>query len=202
MEVRVVGNVSSLPETRFGHHAPQWWGVTGMIAIEGTIFALCIATYFYLRLQTPTWPPQGIGLPSLQAGTLNTALIVIGILPLVLIERHAMRGDRAHVLLYLCIFVALSLVTLVVRGYEFRGLQVKWDTNAYGSIVWITLFFHSLHLLTTFLEKAVLLVYIGLRGMDEKRILDLQLNTLYWYFIVASWVVLYGVIYFGPYMLN
>jgi heme/copper-type cytochrome/quinol oxidase subunit 3 len=74
--------------------------------------------------------------------------------------------------------------------------------NAYGSIVFITLFFHSLHLLTTFLETAVLGVYVALRGLDEKCALDLQLNTLYWYFLVASWGVLYVVLYSGPRLLN
>jgi heme/copper-type cytochrome/quinol oxidase subunit 3 len=202
MNVRVVGDVSTLPEAVYGHRAPQWWGLIGMIAIEGTVFALCIATYFYLRLQAPTWPPHGFAEPALDFGTLNTGLILFAAVPMYLMERHALRHNWAHVLLHVAVFLVLCAAILVVRVYEFRSFHVKWDSNAYGSIVWITLFFHSLHLLTTFLETAVLGVYVGLRGLDDKRALDFQLNTFYWYFIIASWAVLYVVLYFGPRMLN
>jgi cytochrome c oxidase subunit III len=202
MNVRVVGDVSGLPDSDFGHQTPQWWGLVGMIAIESTVFVLCIATYLYLRLQVPTWPPHGFTEPSLHAGTINTVLILLGAIPMYLIERHALRQDRTPVLLHMFIFMILCATILIVRGYEFQAFQVKWDSNAYGSIVWITLFFHSLHLLTTLLETAVLATYIAIRGLDEKRALDLQLNTFYWYFLVASWGILYVVLYFGPRLLN
>jgi heme/copper-type cytochrome/quinol oxidase subunit 3 len=173
-----------------------------MIAIESTVFALCIAAYFYLRLQVPTWPPYGFAEPALLAGTINTALIVLGAVPMYLIEAHALRLNRGAVLLHIVVFLLLCAAILVVRGYEFRSFHVKWDSNAYGSIVWITLFFHSLHLFTTFMETLVLGTYIAMRGLDEKRALDLQLNTFYWYFLVVSWGVLYAVLYFGPRVLN
>jgi cytochrome c oxidase subunit III len=202
MNVRAVGDVSALPDSSFGHHTPQWWGLLGMIAIESTVFALCIATYFYLRLQVPTWPPHGFIEPSLHAGTANTVLILLAAIPMYLIERHALRQNRRPVLLHIFVFLVLCAVILAVRAYEFRAFHVKWDSNAYGSIVSITLFFHSLHLLTTFLETVVLGTYITMRGLDEKRALDLQLNTLYWYFLIGSWGVLYVVLYFGPRLLN
>ena len=202
MNVRAVADVSGLPEHDFGQHTPQWWGLVGMIAIESTVFALCIASYFYLRLQVATWPPFGFAQPSLLFGTINTVLILVAAIPMYLIERHAFTRNRILVLLEIVVFLVLSIVILVVRGYEFRSFHVKWDSNAYGSIVWITLFFHSLHLLTTFFETLVLGIYIAVRDMDEKRVLDLQLNTLYWYFLVASWAVLYAVLYFGPRFLN
>jgi cytochrome c oxidase subunit I+III len=202
MITRRVGDVSSLPTSAFGHVTPQWWGVVGMTAIEGTIFALCVASYFYLRLQVPAWPPRPIPLPDLLPGTINTILILLGMWSTRVVETHALRLDRALVLKHSLIFAALTLAIMATRFYEFEAFHAKWDTNAYGSIIWITLFFHSLHLLTTFLENAVLIAYISSRGLDEKRALDLQLNRVYWDFIAGSWLVLYGVLYFGPRVLN
>ena len=202
MNVRRVGDVSHLPTAAFGHATPQWWRLIGMIAIEGTIFALCIASYFYIRLQVAAWPPRPIAMPELLPGTVNTALILLGLWPMRVVERHALKYEREAVMRYLLLFLCQVAIILVIRFYEFLAFDVKWDTNAYGSIVWITLFFHSLHILTSFLEKAVLLVYVSLRGLDEKRALDLQLNRVYWDFLAGSWVVIYGVLYFGPLMLN
>jgi len=202
MNIRAVGDVSALPDSSLGSHTPQWWGLVGMITIESMVFALCIATYFYLRLQVPTWPPHGFAEPSLHAGTINTILILLAAVPMYLIERNGLQQNRRAVLLHISVFLVLCTMIFIVRAYEFRAFHVKWDSNAYGSIVSITLFFHSLHVLTTFLETVVLGVYISMRGMDEKRALDLQLNTLYWYFLVGSWGVLYVVLYFGPWLLN
>lgn len=33
-------------------------GTIGLILIEGTMFAILIATYFYLRLGVAIWPPR------------------------------------------------------------------------------------------------------------------------------------------------
>jgi cytochrome c oxidase subunit 3 len=34
----------------------MWWGTLGLMAIEGTVFALTIAAYFYLRSHQHGWP--------------------------------------------------------------------------------------------------------------------------------------------------
>jgi cytochrome c oxidase subunit 3 len=51
-------DVSHLPGYVFGHGSLMWWGTLGIIVIEGTTFAMLIATYFYLRLRVTDWPPH------------------------------------------------------------------------------------------------------------------------------------------------
>ena len=46
---RPVLDVSNLKHTAFGVRSLVWWGTFGLIVIEGTMFAIVIATYFYLR---------------------------------------------------------------------------------------------------------------------------------------------------------
>ena len=48
-----VSDVSALPDTAFGHRSLMWWGTMGLMVIEGTVFGLAIAMYFYLRLRVP-----------------------------------------------------------------------------------------------------------------------------------------------------
>ena len=43
---RPVLDVSHLPTVAFGTRSLTWWGVMGMMAIEGTVFVLMIASYF------------------------------------------------------------------------------------------------------------------------------------------------------------
>lgn len=49
-------DVSALPSYAFGHRSLMWWGTFGLIAIEGTIFAIAIGAYLYLRSQADSWP--------------------------------------------------------------------------------------------------------------------------------------------------
>jgi cytochrome c oxidase subunit I+III len=34
--------------------------------------------------------------------------------------------------------------------------------------------------------------------MDEHRFVDVSENTMYWYFVVASWLPIYALIYLAP----
>jgi cytochrome c oxidase subunit III len=48
-------DVSHLPAYAFGRHGLMWWGTLGLLTIEGTMFAVLIATYSYLRIYVPEW---------------------------------------------------------------------------------------------------------------------------------------------------
>jgi heme/copper-type cytochrome/quinol oxidase subunit 3 len=38
-------------------------------------------------------------------------------------------------------------------------------------------------------------VYCATKELDRKHRADLQVNSLYWYFVVVSWIVVFSVIY-------
>ena len=56
MTVRSTLDVSHLPTYAFGQRSLMWWGTAGMIVIEGTLFAIGLVTYFYLRGLAQHWP--------------------------------------------------------------------------------------------------------------------------------------------------
>ena len=69
-------DVSGLPTVVFSHRSLMWWGTLGVMAIEGTLFALAIMAYFYLRSHQETWPITALP-PDLLWGTLNTFVMAI-----------------------------------------------------------------------------------------------------------------------------
>ena len=64
-------DVSGLPSFAFGKRSILWWATMGMIAIEGTVFALMIAAYIFLKWREPHWPPA-VAPPGLLWGTMTT----------------------------------------------------------------------------------------------------------------------------------
>ena len=190
-------DVSTLPSYAFSHRSLTWWGTAGLVAIESTVFALTIISYFYLRGHATQWPP-GSPPPALLWGTLNTVVLLISIVPNLLVKRAAMRADLRWMRIWLSAALALSLLFLGLRVLEFDTLNVRWDTDAYGSAVWLLMGFHTVHLLTDTYDSIVLLTLFHTGPLEGKRLVDASENTDYWYFVVASWIPIYLVIYWAP----
>jgi heme/copper-type cytochrome/quinol oxidase subunit 3 len=189
-------DVSGLPSFAFSHHSLMWWGTLGLMAIEGTVFALAVMTYFYLRSHANSWPMSARP-PDLLWGTLNTAIMLASLIPNHLAKRAAERYDLHGVRIWLCAGLVFGVAFLVVRCYEFAGLNVRWDSNAYGSVVWVLLGLHTTHLVTDVFDSIVLAVLFFTGPLEGKRYVDISENAFYWYFVVFSWLPIYLVLYWG-----
>jgi len=191
-------DVSMLAPGAFGHRSMMWWGTLGLVLIEGTAFALAIGAYFFLRTRVPTWPPGGIAPPDLRWGTINTLILLVSCVPNQLARRAAERIDLAAVRLWLVAAIAVGIGFNAVRIVEFKSLNVLWNTDAYGSIVWMLLGLHTTHILTDVADTTVLAALMFIGPIEEKRFVDVEENSVYWYFVVAAWLPIYGVIYWAP----
>ena len=93
---------------------------------------------------------------------------------------------------------AVGIALLALRALEIGALNVRWDRNAYGSIVWALILLHTLHTTTDVFDSGVLSVLTFTKKMTGRRFSDVSDNALYWHFVVWSWVVLYVVVYWAP----
>jgi cytochrome c oxidase subunit III len=189
-------DVSGLPTFAFGHRSPMWWGTMGLVAIESTVFALTIMSYFYLRAHAGAWPMGGQP-PDLSWGNVNTAILLASMLPNQLAKRAAQRLDLPAVRLWMVVCMLASIAFLAVRALEFSALNTRWDSDAYGSVVWMLLGLHTTHLITDAYDSLVLTVLMFTGPLEGKRFVDVSENAGYWYFVVLSWIPIYAVIYWG-----
>jgi cytochrome c oxidase subunit 3 len=197
MTTRAAIDVEHLPTFAFGNRSLVWWATSGMIAIESTMFVLMITAYLYLKGRSPHWPP-GVEPPALFWGTLNTIVLLASTVPNELAKRAAERFDLGKVRLWMVVALAFAVAFNLIRIFEFRSLNVWFDQNAYGSVVWALLGFHTTHILTDFLDSSVLAVLMFTGPLEQKRFVDVSDNAVYWYFVVATWIPIYALIYFAP----
>jgi len=190
-------DVSGLPSYAFSHRSLMWWGTFGLIAIESTLFALAIGAYLYLRSQSDQWP-LGAPPPDLLWGSTNTLLLLASLWPNHQAKSAAEAGDLPRTRVWLLVCLMFAVVFLVLRGFEFAALNTRWDSNAYGSVVWVLLGLHTVHLLTDTYDTAVLDVLLFTGPMEGQRFVDVSENAMYWYFVVFSWLPIYAVIYVVP----
>jgi heme/copper-type cytochrome/quinol oxidase subunit 3 len=117
---------------------------------------------------------------------------------MVFADLSARRGNREGAKIGLVICAIVGFVALVLRGFEYSAVYFRWDSNAYGSIVWFMLGMHMLHLMILTTETVLLAIWIFRREFDMKHRVDIVTVGVYWYWVVAIWVVLYAIIYFTP----
>ncbi|WFU11664.1 cytochrome c oxidase subunit 3 (plasmid) [Rhizobium sp. CB3090] len=198
MKERVTLDVSKLPLHGMGTASPTWWGTLAFMLIEGSGFGLAIAVYFYLMSLAKTWPIDAPA-PGLWPGTCLTVLLLASIVPNLVLSRRARQQDLRRVRIGLIVMSILGVLPLIFRAFEFTVLAVRWDDNAYGSIVWVMLGLHTTHIVTDLIDTLVLTCLMFSRHADNpRRYGDVHDNALYWNFVVAAWIPLYLCIYWVP----
>lgn len=194
---RVVLNLRQLPSYAHGSRSTQWWGTMGFCAAEGIGFVLAFGAYFYLVFINGAWPLSSKP-PDIYTSTLHTVLMLASLWPNHLAKRASEREDLGRVRRYLVIMSVLGVALLALRGLEIALLHTKWDHNAYGSIVWLLIGFHTTHLLTDVIDTIVLMVLMFTRHGSGKRFPNVGQNADYWYFVVAAWLPLYVIVFWFP----
>jgi heme/copper-type cytochrome/quinol oxidase subunit 3 len=191
-------DVSHLPTHAFGHRSITWWGTLGFIAIESTVFMLGGMAYLYLAGLAETWPPGQLPPPDLFWGTLFTVVLVLSMVPNIRLKRAAEREDERASKINLVVLFVFGVALLGIRALEFAHLNVRWDENAYGSITWVMLGAHTLHLATDFGDSTVLTVLAFRYGLRGRKFADVSEDAIYWNFVLAAWLPNYVLIYLVP----
>jgi heme/copper-type cytochrome/quinol oxidase subunit 3 len=197
LQHNIVLNVRRLPTYGHGSRSSQWWGIMGFCAAEGIGFVLAFGAYFYLVFVNGAWPLSSEP-PDIYTSTFHTALMLASLWPNFLARKYSEREDLSKVRRYLLIMSVLGVALLGLRAFEIALLHTKWDHNAYGSIVWLLIGFHTLHLLTDVVDTIVLTVLMFTRHGHGRRFNNIGQNCDYWTFVVAAWVPLYVIVYLFP----
>jgi cytochrome c oxidase subunit III len=193
MKERQVIDCSALPTWGFASSTP-WWGTLAYVGIEGSGFALAIGMYLYLAVVSPSWPPSAVSLNPLPGAAL-ALLLVASLLPNWRLKRAALRQDIRASRRGLVVISAVGCLAIAIRALEIALLGIRWDANAYGSIIWLIIGLHTTHLVTDVGDTIVLAVLMFTRHAQPRRFSDVTDNAFYWVFIVITWPPLFALIY-------
>ena len=198
---RIVADVSGLPRTVFGNRSMMWWGTLGFIVIEGSTLFICVVSYFYLRRNFSTWPPEHVFRPSLLIPTIQAVLMLASNIPMRRSDRASRRMDLRGVRKGFLVCSLLAVIMTVLRWFEFRSLNVRWDSNAYGSVAWATLTAHGTLLLLEAAETITFTVLLYKGPVEDRDLGGASDNALYWYFMTGVWIPLYVIVFLTPYFM-
>ena len=193
-------DVSRLPTVVFGPKCIMFWGTVSFMVIEGWTLALTAMSWFYLRQSSPHWPPLRTPNPSLVIPTINMAIMLASLVPSWWTLKRAREMDRSGVMIGLWISGLMGVASLVLRWFDLWALNIRWDTNAYGSVAWLLAGLHGTLIMMDVGDTIGLAVMFS-KDLPPHFYPDTTDNTMYWFFTVLSWLPLYLILYVGPYVL-
>ena len=128
-----------------------------------------------------------------------TAIILLSEIPNTILKRASEQYALRKVRFWIVVLDLIGAVLFVVRGFEFAHLNVRWSDNAYGSVVWMLLLLHTIHILTDWVNSVVLTVLMFTdHGQEPRRFADVSEDCLYWRFVWLAWLPLFALIYLVP----
>ena len=198
MSERRTLDVSGLPPYDISNNSPLFWGQALLCVIEGSLFCMLIATYFYLRLSVDVWPGPGIRLPDLTYSSWALLPLIASCAGAYLADEAAKKNDRGGMLLGSGLNLGLAGGFLVLRAIEWSSFNFTWASDAYGSIVWTIFFLHSYDIVADLLVTAVLMVIVAFGRYGPRQLIGVHVDSVLWYFLVGVWILFYGVIYWAP----
>ncbi|MGH3003536.1 MAG: cytochrome c oxidase subunit 3 [Gaiellaceae bacterium] len=173
--------VTRVVAQRYGPPA-AWWGWAAFIASEATLFGCLIGTYYYLRFNTPVWPPHGIPEPKVLVPLILVSCLAVTSVPMQLAAFAAKAGRLAAARLFIVTALVVQCGYFAYEIDDFRTQLHQFDVtrNAYSSIYYTLLGADHAHVFVGIVFNVFLLLKLS-RGLTTYRLNAIQGVAFYWH---------------------
>ena len=191
---RNAGEATVLAGRRLGPSV-AFWGMAMLVASEVTLFGTFIGTYYYLRFNTPHWPPVGTPEPRVVVPLIMVGILATTSLPMQLAARAARRGGlwAARFLLVWALVVQCGYLVYEIHDYVDQLHRSVPQANAYSSIYYTLLGADHAHVALGILLVVWLLWKLA-RGLTMYRLNAVQVVAFYWHAVNLLTLIVTGVL--------
>ncbi|NEE02023.1 cytochrome c oxidase subunit 3 [Phytoactinopolyspora halotolerans] len=182
---------------------PAWWGMVLLITTEVVLFAVLLASYFFVQFTTEgPWPPGGIRTPELRLPLIMTVLLLSSSAPMAWADRAIRRGYQGQLAAGLALALLLGAAFLTLQGIEYdtKLAEFTWTSYAYGSLFYAITGFHGFHVAAGLFMIGFTLVGT-LRGRyTYERHERVRQVAFYWHAIDGLWILILSSLYLSPHV--
>ena len=174
-------------------------GIWLFLASEVMLFGALFSSYVLLRLMATEWP-LGVDVLNVPLGAVNTAVLIGSSVTMVMAYASLRMDNLAGFKRYLGLTIALSLVFMIIKGFEYNHEfdigNFPW-TSTYLAIYYTMTGLHALHIIGGVIVNSYLLgpgskMWETNKAQFTNRI---EAAGLYWHFVDLVWIFLFPVLY-------
>ena len=177
---------------------PARVGLMLFIAMEIMFFAGLISSFAVFRFSPVAWPPADQPRMPIPMTGLNTLVLLVSGLTFYLALPALKNSDLRQFKKLLTWTAVLGAVFLGIQGVEWVKL-LHFGLTAHGSIFggffYCLIGTHAVHVLGGLTALVYVLVRAFQGKYDAQQRLGVELCRLYWFFVVALWPILFGLVY-------
>jgi heme/copper-type cytochrome/quinol oxidase subunit 3 len=180
---------------RRGGPSLAFWGMAMLIASEATLFGTFIGSYFYLRFESPHWPPLGTPEPRVVVPLIMVGILATTSLPMQLAANAVRRGRLWATRAYLvwALVIQCGYLVWAIHDYVEQLERSAPQDNAYSSIYYLLLGADHVHVAVGVL-LVVWLLWKLMRGLTMYRLNATQAVTFYWHAVNLLTLIVIGVL--------
>lgn len=172
-------------------------GMVVFMAFETMVFVALVTAYLVLRGKTFTWPPPDLPRLPLAVTWVNTAMLLFSAVTMWRASAAVRAGRPEGARSALVATAVLGTGFLAVQGSEWvrlvrHGLTLS---GSYGSTFYTLIGLHALHVVGAVVWLLAVLAVAQRKEYTAKHSTGLTLCAMYWYFVCALWVFLFGLVY-------
>jgi heme/copper-type cytochrome/quinol oxidase subunit 3 len=171
-----------------------------VMGVETMFFAALFSACLVFRQASPVWPPSAFAQHPTKLASFSTLFLLSSALTMWCAQQARRRWEftqSAHLLLSTAL---LGIIFLVCQGYEWVQLShlgLTLASGIYSSIFYMLIGCHGLHASVGVIWLAVVTWRAYQEDTDLTRSIGLSLCSMYWYYLVVLWPVLYALLYFS-----
>jgi cytochrome c oxidase subunit 3 len=112
--------------------------------------------------------------------------------------RAIRRGHTQGLVDWMAVTAVLGLMFLGVQGYEWaRLLQfgLTLSSSVYGATFYTTIGCHAAHVFGAVIWLLIILAMAKKHRFTPEQFVGVQVCGIYWFFVVALWPILFGLVY-------
>jgi heme/copper-type cytochrome/quinol oxidase subunit 3 len=181
----------SVPPGKLRSYTTAWWGMVMLITTEGTIFALLLSSYFFMRASSKEWPLGGIEPPKLELAIVFSLVLWASSLPVFWADAGLKKGNIGRFRAGLLVSFLMGVAFVGYSLHDFDELTFGWRTNAYGSIFYVTVGLHLLHVVVGLLMSVIVQIKAAQGKITAHRHITAEVFSLYWHFVDVVWLFVF-----------
>jgi heme/copper-type cytochrome/quinol oxidase subunit 3 len=174
-------------------------GIWLFLASEVMLFGALFSSYILLRVSAPTWP-HGYEELSVPLATFNTVVLITSSVTMVMAWAQLKLQNLGRARMYLWVTVALALLFMVVKVYEYNHHFVLGEyprESTFLAIYFTMTGLHGLHVIGGVIVNGYL-AGPGARMWQtepERFTNRVEVSGLYWHFVDLVWIFLFPALY-------
>lgn len=174
-------------------------GVMGMIfllATEAMFFAGLISAYIVNRAGAMVWPPMDQPRLPVEVTAINTLILISSAVAIFIFSKQFKSGNSS--LKSLVVSILLGVTFVVIQGSEWVkliGYGLTTTSSLFGAFFYLIIGAHALHVIAGLAVLFYLYFIAKKSGLPEHLQNTITICSMYWYFVVGIWPVLYILVY-------